>query len=1257
MATLNQIKNKLLELEGGVFQRLCDDWLHRKGYKNINPIGMMQITDRVVKGTPDTLLIQKDGKYIFSEYTVQQSCLFDKISDDIDKCLDEVKTGIKIDQISEIIICYLGKLNTSEINQINQKCIKLNIVPTLCGLDSIAFGIKNCYPILSEEYLGLSLDTGQILSTDDFVARYGNNHLTTPIDNKLLFQEELLDHGCSLLEKSKFLLVTGSAGVGKTLFSVNLLNEMRKKDASLKAYCVFDKGADLVRDLQSHFSEPGNYLILIDDANRLDSRIDYLLHYLNEFDASRNYRMVATVRDYAVDSVVEKASKFASINKLVVNKLSNDQIKNLLEELFNIKNFKYQQRIQDIAEGNARLAIMAARVAVEKQSIQSIQNVATLYDDYFGNNDSVKEIIDNPNLLLTACAISLFRKIDKLNEDQMSIVRDLFGIQGSDFWDHVQHLHKLEIVDLYEDEVVRMSDQVLSTYLFYSAVFHKKAISFSAIVKNIFPRFKGAIADALNPIIRAFDQRTIIADIRQEVTAIYDQLLLSSTRDEILAFLDAFCFALPTNALTFINEIIENSPKHSDGWEKATFEESKSSKNDLILSILCRLRYIGESELNISTNLICDYLEKYPDSLGQVIKLFANDYAFKPDDWNYAYSIQSLLVDLLLERMNTKDSYLYSRIFILVAKSFLPVEHREHIWRGDVINIITFRLSPDEYLDPIRKKLILYLSLLMFDDSVSSYAFEVIKEYISRLGYESEDMARADLPAIEEYLVANFDKNKISHCFLVKNLCDRLDSIAVDYPESWKTDFDNEILRISDLLLEDLAERKMLEMDYEEYMKYRFDEIAAYFKDTDEDKFRSFLEQAAILHDALTGRDRSYSIGEGMRIVFNVIAEKHKDNFFAFTSIYLEYDDSFELNTYIFIPVLMNNNPSKDVFSLINSKEFKRKRHWLLACYSALPDEDINEESLKDFLVHFTSLDSREYLYSIDFLEKYIVVDKSVFCKVTRIMLDRYESTKEIGFVRPLDHIFNPYSSINKRLMELYGTEKEIVVEAYLVMLDFDNHFDYAGKTLEILYAENSSIVELVVDKIYRRERWPSSFTNMPEMKFLWKRESYLLDVEAYALYVFEKEKESYVGHDNIFVNIFKNSKDTREENYTDRQEKFIIHSMKKHCENFEYIQFLFCVANDMREDFRIDMVREFIALDDNLDHFIKLDYEFTTRSRSRPGSRVPILEKEKEFLIKLASIFTSVKLINHKAYVEKQIDYKIGHIESEKKRDFLESR
>lgn len=38
MATINQIKAKLLELEGGAFQRLGDHWLHKRGYENLNAI-------------------------------------------------------------------------------------------------------------------------------------------------------------------------------------------------------------------------------------------------------------------------------------------------------------------------------------------------------------------------------------------------------------------------------------------------------------------------------------------------------------------------------------------------------------------------------------------------------------------------------------------------------------------------------------------------------------------------------------------------------------------------------------------------------------------------------------------------------------------------------------------------------------------------------------------------------------------------------------------------------------------------------------------------------------------------------------------------------------------------------------------------------------------------------------------------------------------------------------------------------------------
>ncbi|HEL8434602.1 TPA: hypothetical protein U0D75_002948, partial [Legionella pneumophila] len=505
MGTINQIKAKLLELEGGKFQRLCDDWLHRKGYENINAIGMSQINDRVVKGTPDSLLIQSNGQYIFAEYTVQQNRLVQKLQKDISKCFDEKKTGILNKQISEIIICYLDKLSTHEINHLNSLCLNNEVKLSLYGIDTLALSIQNNFPVLSELYLGLSLDTGQLLSIDDFVNRYGKNEFTTSIDNKILFQSEALKQCAYFLEEGRFLLISGSSGVGKTLFSVELLKIIKNQTPQLKVYCIFDKGADLNRDITAYFSEPGDYLIFIDDANRLDNRLDYILHYLNELDNTRTFRIIATVRDYAREPVITKVSQYTQINEHIIQPLSDEQIKKLIIELFDIKNSEYQLRIQEIAKGNARLAIMAAKVAIKTQQIESIQNVTSLYDDYFGQNESVKDIIENKKLMTTACAISFFRKIDKLNDSQMSYVQNVFGIQIDEFWEFVNILNKKELVDLYEDEVVRISDQVLSTYLFYLSVFEKKIIPFSKIVNNFYPELNNKIVDALNPIISAFD--------------------------------------------------------------------------------------------------------------------------------------------------------------------------------------------------------------------------------------------------------------------------------------------------------------------------------------------------------------------------------------------------------------------------------------------------------------------------------------------------------------------------------------------------------------------------------------------------------------------------------------------------------------------------------------------------------------------------------------------------------------------------------
>ncbi|MFZ5881676.1 MAG: hypothetical protein ACOY0R_20105 [Chloroflexota bacterium] len=115
MNKILQVEREIQSMDGGAFQNLCDAYLFRKrNLENINPLGMLIGTNRVRQGTPDTFSLLLNGKFLFVEYSLQQTGLFSKINDDLRKCFDESKTHIKVGDIQEIVYCYGSVLSPDE---------------------------------------------------------------------------------------------------------------------------------------------------------------------------------------------------------------------------------------------------------------------------------------------------------------------------------------------------------------------------------------------------------------------------------------------------------------------------------------------------------------------------------------------------------------------------------------------------------------------------------------------------------------------------------------------------------------------------------------------------------------------------------------------------------------------------------------------------------------------------------------------------------------------------------------------------------------------------------------------------------------------------------------------------------------------------------------------------------------------------------------------------------------------------------------
>ncbi len=57
MAIIESIKQRILQLDAGSFQNLCDSYLYKIGYSNIVSLGGEAGTRKTTPGTPDTYLL------------------------------------------------------------------------------------------------------------------------------------------------------------------------------------------------------------------------------------------------------------------------------------------------------------------------------------------------------------------------------------------------------------------------------------------------------------------------------------------------------------------------------------------------------------------------------------------------------------------------------------------------------------------------------------------------------------------------------------------------------------------------------------------------------------------------------------------------------------------------------------------------------------------------------------------------------------------------------------------------------------------------------------------------------------------------------------------------------------------------------------------------------------------------------------------------------------------------------------------------
>ena len=173
---LQLIEQKLLAIDSAGFQNLCDTYLllREEEFISFNRTGSQSGKQKTIKGTPDTFYRLANGTLGFVEYTTQHDSITKKVIEDIEKCLDETKTSVPATEIRKIAICFNSRLDTSEEAEIIKFAQSKGVQIELVGLDRLAIEICSKYLILAKNFLGMPLDTGQVLPIQKFIEEYNN---------------------------------------------------------------------------------------------------------------------------------------------------------------------------------------------------------------------------------------------------------------------------------------------------------------------------------------------------------------------------------------------------------------------------------------------------------------------------------------------------------------------------------------------------------------------------------------------------------------------------------------------------------------------------------------------------------------------------------------------------------------------------------------------------------------------------------------------------------------------------------------------------------------------------------------------------------------------------------------------------------------------------------------------------------------------------------------------------------------------------
>ncbi|HDR4884567.1 TPA: ATP-binding protein [Bacillus cereus] len=1238
MSKLQSIENALMEINETVFQELCDGYLviRNENYTAFSRTGSQSGKQKTRKGTPDSFFLLPNGKYIFVECSTNISSGVKKLGEDIQKCLNEEKTGVPISDIAEIILCINFNLKASEVQELKELLSKTKIVLTMVTLNSLAIELQQNHRDLAHQYLGLPLDTGQIVSIERFIEEYNraSNRISTPLDNKFIHREIEVSALKGALCNSDFIILTGAPGVGKTKLAIETIKEFVKENKEFSAYSVSYKNYTLLEDLFQYLKKDKNYILFVDDANRIDS-FDQIKGFYRS-PRKGKLKIVITVRDYALQEIDRRCNEFAP-QHINVPKLNDEQIIDIIKtDSFEILNSDYQREIVRIADGNPRLAIMAALLVRKEQKLNTLSDVSDLFENYFST--FIKDQAEFLNDFYIQCLglISFFYTIPYKDRELVTNILSDFEIDYYDFIDVIDKLDKWELVEIQFGHV-KIPEQNLSTYFFYRSFIKDNLLSFEILLRQYFDLNEDRFRECIIPANNTFGPKNVMTKLNSKLIAHWNTIKVDE--DKAYRFLSIFWFYLGGQTLEFVYDKIVNLPvvdveEYSVNYENNEFSYNRNETIELLSQFFRPIPSFQDA-----LELAFEFTRKSPQHLPELVHKIREVLTFDRYDENTGFYRQKVLFELLVKGLNEGDK-LYSTVFYELAKTFLDFEfHHTKEGRNYTVYWYDYQLRNIQPIQEFRTEI--WKALDTYFSSNPNKTFEIFQSYIGNPRTVKEIM-EFDMSFVLEIIENYFTVDSFEKCRYVQEYirwCKRHSILNPNFP-SLIEKFTNPMYERFLIIDWNRSRDKEFDQfdDWEEYERLKEAEIRSSFIFHSKEEIKIFYDDFVYLKDKV--RDNWFYD----RIIDIVIEENCLNNFDL--GMYILQLIIKENNTIGYIPkaVFYNQLNTQErvrrVWDLMLNESFKHKMQWELSFYENI-HESLTSHDIPKAIIN--SINNTEESVTIYFqeLEKFLTIQPNLFEEVLKTIVEK--NSRRIAKLYVLDDVFVKY-------FDKLGDDIGIIKEAYLQQNTLKDHFDYNGKgLLNILKNDPSFLMDFVNARYNVADR--RFVKDKVNLSFIWEIEN----IENQLIRVFDAvvEKESRVGILEHFCNnFFRDLKDT----YQLKADIFLFDYVKSNYNNIIKMNVVVDIVRNSRIELFEKVLLLYLSLDQSKEAFSKIYWIKNGGVYSGDIISGDVEAAEWRTILSIVEkVELGIKLIPIKRYLAEKIEICLNSGDYERKRRFLQ--